>query len=592
MPDNTQPNPFTPSTPPPNLGAPGLTPPPIKDPNARPFSTPSASTQPTPTSSGFKVTNSAASTGTPLSPQPAWKPNPTPMPASTTVPTMGTPSPIGVQPKPVMPGSPATPANPAFGSTPVKPLSTNPALKPTPPMSTASSTAGTPPPTGTQPRKSIFRFLPFLLLGAIVIGILGYAAYWYKNKQASTTTGTTTTQEKKTIVYWGLWEPTAVMDQILKDFETQNPGYTVKYVQQSPKEYRERLQAEIAKGTGPDVFRFHASWVPMLREELSPLPEKVMSTQEFDQTFYPVAVKQLTLNNTIVGMPLMIDGLGLYYNKDIFNIANKTPPKNWDEMKLTASALTIKAGGKITRGGIAMGTASNVEHFSEILALLMLQNGADPSDPTTPKAQEALNFYMDFASKLGVWDTTLPNATVAFAKGDVAMMIAPSWRVHEIKASNPNLQFDIVPVPQLPDTERTTWASFWAEGVSSKSVQKEGSWLLLKYLSSAEVEKKMYSEASKTRAFGELYSRKDLADQIASSPYVGAYIQDAPFAKAWYLNGYTHDNGINDHIIKYYEDAINAGQGAIAGSANTVKQGMIQVLTQYGMTTQVPATGK
>lgn len=450
----------------------------------------------------------------------------------------------------------------------------------TPPKNTASASN-----RGAAPRKSIFRFFPILLVLLLILGAIGGAVYYFfgqKNENTAVTPGTSTTA-KKTITYWGLWEPTTVMQEVLSDFEKQNPEYKVEYVQQSYKEYRERLQAEIAKGTGPDVFRFHASWVPMLKNELSPLPDKIMTQSEFSQTFYPVATQQLTYNNQIVGIPLMIDGLGLYYNKDIFSVANKTPPKNWEELKQTSQALTIRAGDKITRGGVAMGTTSNVEHFSEIVALLMLQNGADPANPTTPQAIEAINFYLDFGEKLKVWDTTLPNATVAFAKGDVAMMIAPSWRAHEIKQQNPNLQFDIVPVPQLPDKERTTWASFWAEGVSQQSKDKDGAWKLLKYLSSAEVEKKFYSEASKTRAFGELYSRKDLADEIANAQYVGAYIQDAPYAKAWYLNAYTHDNGINDQIIKYYEDALNKGIGALSESMKTVQQGMTQVLSQYGV---------
>ncbi len=477
----------------------------------------------------------------------------------------------------------------------MKPSMTQPPVSSVKPNATVVGTAtqfkaSTPPPSSAggadQPKKSILRFLPFLLLGILFVGLLAFGAYWFLNKNKSISnpkTSTTAPVKKKTIVYWGLWEPTTVMQQVLSDFEKANPEYQVQYTQQSYQDYRERLQAEISKGSGPDVFRFHASWVPMLKNELSPLPEKIMTKDEFSKTFYPTATQQLTLNGNVVGIPLMIDGLGLYYNKDIFTIANKTPPKDWEELKRLSQELTIKSGGKITRGGIAMGTASNVEHFPEIIALLMLQNGANPANPTSEQALEAISFYLDFSGKLGVWDTTLPNATVAFAKGDVAMMLAPSWRAHEVKSANPNLQFDVVPVPQLADKPRTTWASFWAEGVNAQSSQKEGSWLLLKYLSSADVEKKLYADASNVRAFGELYSRVDLADEIANKQYVGAFIQDAPYAKSWYLNAYTHDNGINDRIIKYYLDMVNAGSGALTQSTATVSQGMNQVLGQYGV---------
>lgn len=564
MPDNTLPKPVTPST----STTPVVTGTPMPATKSTPVSPTAPGVAPVvpPVSSGLKVTTTppvttAPTTSTPPSANPTWMSSPA---------------------KPVTPVTPVSSPTPSMGATPA---SSSFASAPKP------SSAPGPATMAPAPKKSALRFLPLLLLLVLLLGGIGGAVYWYFNiRNGGSNTGNLQgATSKKTIVYWGLWEPSNVLDQVFRDFEQQNPSYKVEYIQQSHKDYRERLQAEIAKGSGPDIMRYHASWVPMLKNELSPLPEKIMTSSEFSETFYPDAVKQLTLNNTIVGIPLMTEGLGLYYNKDIFSVANMTPPKNWEEMKKTASDLTIRDGSKITRGGAAMGTASNVEHFSEIIALLMLQNGADPADPTSPQAKEALNFYFDFANKLGVWDTTLPAATVAFAKGDVAMMIAPSWRAHEIKAANPNLQFDVVPVPQLQDKERITWSSFWAEGVSAQSKEKEGAWLLLKYLSSAEVQKKFYSDASTVRAFGELYSRKDLGNEIADKPYVGAYIQDAPYAKSWYLNGYTHDNGINDRIIKYYEDAINAGPGSLDESVQTIKQGMTQVLTQYGVSVQQPA---
>jgi multiple sugar transport system substrate-binding protein len=204
-----------------------------------------------------------------------------------------------------------------------------------------------------------------------------------------------------------------------------------------------------------------------------------------------------------------------------------------------------------------MGNASNVEHFSDIIGLLMLQNGADLSDPTTKEAQEALQFYTNFMKVDKVWSDTLPSSTTAFARGEVAMMFAPSWRAHEILAINPNLQFGISSMPSL-GSDKVAWASYWAEGVNSKSDNKDAAWKLLKYLSSKEVMQKLYSDQAETRTFGEPYSRVDLADSVATDPYVSTYLKDAPNASSWYLNSYTHDNGINDQMIKYYTDAVNA----------------------------------
>ena len=292
----------------------------------------------------------------------------------------------------------------------------------------------------------------------------------------------------------------------------------------------------------------------------------------------------LNVNGQLVGIPLMYEGLALFYNTEIFSTAVLEPPKTWPDLRTVASKLTVKAGNSIKRAGIAMGTAGNVEHFSDILAVLMMQNKADLLNPNSPETSDALKFYVNFSKADDVWDETLPASSVAFARGDVAMIFAPSWRALEIKQMNPNLPFKTVPMPQLDDT-RIASANFWAEGVSSKSQNKDAAWKFLKYLSSAEVQKKLYATQSGVRPFGEMYSRKDLANELAVDPVASAFLQDAPFAKGSYMSSATHDGGLNDQIVKYYEDAVTAlnGGSSVEEVLITLDQGVKQTLRQYGI---------
>lgn len=386
------------------------------------------------------------------------------------------------------------------------------------------------------------------------------------------------------LTYWGLWENDTIIAPVLRKFEEQNPGVLVKYVKQSPKDYRERLQTAIASGQGPDLFRFHASWVPMLADDLASMPNSVMSSANYRQSFYPIASEQLQQDGQIVGVPLMYDGLMLYYNEDIFNTAGVQPPKTWAELKELATKLTIEEGGQIKRAGVALGNASNVEHFSDVIGLLMIQNGADFTKPTSKAAQDALTFYTNFVKTDKVWSDKLPSSTAAFARGDVAMMFAPSWRAHDVLAINPDLKFQMVQPPRLADKD-VAWATYWAEGVNSKSKNKDYAWALIKYLSSSDVMKTLYSNQSQVRAFGEPYSLVSLSSLLSSDPYVAPVLAGANVAESWYLNSYTHDNGINDQIIKYYTDAVNA---ILTGSKAeevmvTVEKGTTQVLRQYGV---------
>lgn len=440
-----------------------------------------------------------------------------------------------------------------------------------------------------SPKASGGSKLPGRIL-MIVIFILLAVGLFFGGKYLLTNFGP---PAQVTLTYWGLWEDTPILQGVLTDFQKQNPGVTVKYTKESPRQYRERLSSAIDRGQGPDVYRFHNTWVAMLRNQLALVPATVMTSAEFSNTFYPVAASNLVAGQSVYGIPMEIDGLGLYYNEDLFAAAGVTVPTTWEDILNMVPKLTVKSGTTITTSAIALGTTGNVENFSDILATMMLQNGASLITPTSKEAEEALTFYRKFANPsdpVYTWNETLDNSVYAFATGKVAMIMAPSWRAFDIKQINPNLHFKIVPIPQLPGNT-VTWASYWVEGVSAKTKYPKQAWQLVKYMTSRDVVTRLYTEEAKARLFGEPYARVDLANTVAADPFVGAYVTGAPHAKSFPLASRTFDNGLNDKMIKYMTDAVN---GMAAGSApgavlQTMAAGFTQVLGQYGLVSSAPA---
>ncbi|MBI3576986.1 extracellular solute-binding protein [Candidatus Gottesmanbacteria bacterium] len=515
--------------------------------------TPSVGTPPVPPSSPFSGITIDLPQVTPASPEP--QPS-EPAPADTyVVPATGTEVP------PPQPGS-SQPDNP-FIPQGVAPISAPPA-----------------PHGGSSMVRRLIMVLVFLFLAGIVFAGARFALGFLGGVK------------EVTISYWGLWENESIIAPVISAFQVAHPKIKVEYVKQSPKQYRERLQAAITRGDGPDAFRFHNSWVPMLKNELALVPKTTMTPAEFSSTFYPIAGASLVAGSSIFGIPLEVDGLGLYYNEYLFAAAGVKVPTTWEEVLNVVPKLTVRTGDTITTSAIALGTWGNVEAASDILATMMLQNGANLVNPTGKEAEETLVFYRKFATPADpvyTWNDTLDNSMYAFATGRVAMILAPSWRAFDIKQINPNLRFKIAPIPQLPGST-VTWASFWVEGVSAKSKYPEQSWEFIKYLTSKEGATKLYTEESKIRLFGEPYARVELASTIADDPYAGAFIKQATSAKTFPLASRTFDNGLNDKLIKYMEDGVN---GLAAGSApaavlRTMSSGFQQVLSQYGLVSAAP----
>jgi len=401
-----------------------------------------------------------------------------------------------------------------------------------------------------------------------------------------------------TLTWWGLWEESSIVEPLISEYQVANPHVTINYVKQAKEDYRERLTNALAQGTGPDIFRYHNSWVPMFSSQLAKLPESVYPKSEFSNTFYPVMTKDLLFEGAFVGIPLEYEGLALFVNDDIFANATKSVPETWDELRTTAQDLTIKdEAGIITQAGVALGLTENVDHWPEILALMMMQNGGNLANPTGVASEGAVNFYTLFAKgEEAVWDSAQPNSTVAFASGNLAMYFGPSWRVFEIQRINPNLNFRVVELPQIPknspDEPDITYASYWVEGVNSKSSAPEEAWKFLRFMSEKSSLEKFFQNAIAFRSFGEPYPRVDMRESLLSNEFLAAYIAQAGDAQSWYLASRTWDGptGINSQLAGYYEDAINAinAGDSPANALSTAAIGINQVLVQYGLATPLP----
>jgi len=210
------------------------------------------------------------------------------------------------------------------------------------------------------------------------------------------------------ITVWGLWDEEAVYGDLIYEFRrahgnVQNIVYKKLPCNESEcYDYLREVTQGLAAGTGPDIFMVNNTWVPAQKDKMIPVEtandllikqkkEKIMTLRDFGDTFMPVARKDLVSKDIdgqerIYGVPLWIDNLAVFYNRDLFNMAGITPPpKNWTWQQATlqsasfesyASKITkIDQYGNIARAGAAMGYGKNVHRAADILAVLMMQMG-------------------------------------------------------------------------------------------------------------------------------------------------------------------------------------------------------------------------
>lgn len=437
--------------------------------------------------------------------------------------------------------------------------------------------------------KILLPVLLTLILG-LIFALIFLVRFFFKSGPKSSET---------ILTYWGIWEPEPVMQGIIADWEKSHPKVKIKYIQQDKQDYQARLQSAFARGEGPDIFRFHQSWLPALKTNLAPVPQSGVKSLGLEKDYFPMIKDLLSSGSQYYGIPLMVDTLALYYNKDILSSANKSLPRTWWGLEKIAKELTVVTDERINVAGVALGTTGNVDHWSDIIGLMIYQNSGQPGNADS-LIEDVLKYYLRFKTINKVWDETLPVSTIAFANNELAFYFAPSWRIFNLLEANPKLNFGITAVPQLPKLRETDWeaaergegeltsvgwATFWAEGVWVKGKYQQEAWEFLQFLGSKETLQKLYTAQSQIRLFGEIYPRIDLASSLESDPLLSPFVSQAKVAQSWYLCSSTYDMGVNSRAIKYYEDAIN---GLFEGEQEakvleTLDAGMKQLTAQYGI---------
>lgn len=305
-----------------------------------------------------------------------------------------------------------------------------------------------------------------------------------------------TPPEPITLEYWRLWDDEDVLDDFIDEYEDSHKNVNIevkKYALSAGKtvyDYQSEIIKLIADGKGPDIFMIHNTWLPYQINQISPMPESLMSTEEYRDIYPKVVENDFIDNNKIYAVPYYIDNLMLIYNSSFFN-RKITPPRTLDELRTTAQQLTKIENGQIIVSGLVMGgTQDGMTRGPDILAALMMQYGADMTlaDKTTPAfnlqspntdppfygAEQALAYYTQFADPTSPYysftDETdidgtrlFPNDVQAFHEGKAAMMIGYSYHVNNIRQFNPDIRIGTAPLPQNRIQEPVTVATHWSE---------------------------------------------------------------------------------------------------------------------------------
>ena len=319
-----------------------------------------------------------------------------------------------------------------------------------------------------------------------------------------------------------------------------NRNITVNYRQISPTVFDEALAEALATGTGPDIFLLSSDSVLKHRAKIFPIPFSNYPENTFRQDFIAGAELFLT-SDGILGLPLIVDPLVMFYNRTIFDNAGVAKaPEFWDEFPALVPQLTHRQNASIIQSGVALGGARNISRVKDVISALILQTGnpiVTRSDDTyesvldESESLSALDFYTGFAnSTLDVysWNESLPNARTAFAAGNVAIYFGPASELFTIRDANPNLDFDVKSLPQVRDGDLANFGRVYAFAINRNSTNLPVAATAVFGLSAANVLPFLTSSLSLPPA------RRDLLAAPQTGTYLPIFYRSALQARGWF----------------------------------------------------------
>ncbi len=384
------------------------------------------------------------------------------------------------------------------------------------------------------------------------------------------------------LVYWRVFDDQDAFDEIITAYKAVHPNVSITYRKLRMEEYEQTLLNALAEDRGPDLFSIPNTWVREYQTKILPMPKTItlpyqvttgtikkettiqlqtastlslraLRTDFMDQVAKDVVLKYRAAEDQpaedrIYGLPLYLDTLALFYNRDILNAsAIPEPPRSWTEFQEDVKKIAkIDKQGNVLQAGAAIGTANNVERASDILSLLMMQNGTIMADEngnatfaampagaslTNPPGEDALGFYTDFASpykEVYTWNDNMPNSLEAFSTGRAAFFFGYSYHIPQIRNLSPKLNFAISKMPQIEGNQEINFTNYWVETVSTKTKNPNEAWDFLQFAAKAENAQKYLTKTKKPTALRSL-----VASQIEDLD-LAVFASEVLTAKSWY----------------------------------------------------------
>ncbi|OGG59072.1 hypothetical protein A3C89_01535 [Candidatus Kaiserbacteria bacterium RIFCSPHIGHO2_02_FULL_50_50] len=381
------------------------------------------------------------------------------------------------------------------------------------------------------------------------------------------------------ITIWGTLPDAAFTETIYGVTKTDTRFQAVTYVRKDAATIDRELLEAIADGTPPDLLVISNETLYSFMPRLYAIPYTSFPQRTFKDTYIDGA-EVFMRSDGVYGIPFAVDPLVLYWNRDLFATANLTlPPTTYEDLLRTyVDRLRVAKGTDIAQAAIAFGEHVNIAAAKQLFALFAIQAGSDmvreengqyrvtfadqETTSQTIPGVAAAQFFTDFANPQSVyytWNRTLPDDVSLFSASRLAMRIGFASDYAALRARNPNLNFDVAPIPQNASANvKRGYGTYYAFAVPRNAKNAAGSLFVAQTLAAAGAIEQM------TSLLGMAPAHRSVLATLPADPVESVRYSAAIIARTW-LDPKPAETNV---VVREMFESIIAGR-AQAGSAVT-----------------------
>ncbi|MFP4013696.1 MAG: ABC transporter substrate-binding protein [Chitinispirillaceae bacterium] len=360
-------------------------------------------------------------------------------------------------------------------------------------------------------------------------------------------------QKELSFMVGGAPNEIAYWEKVVRQFE-QESGIPVKLIRQTT-DTDQRKQSIIlslrGKRNNPDVMLVDVAWIGQLAASgwLHPLSSYHIDTEPF---FTRVISLADTYNDSLIGLPLYIDGGLLYYRKDLLEkYGYSAPPAKWSELLEMAREIqkdekveNKNFWGYVWQGAQYEGLVCNaLETFTSAGGQIIGQNEsrvASSANITALKYMKSLIHEHKISPLNTFTDMKEEEVRMTFQSGNALFERnwPYAWGLHNSKDSPVRDKVGIAPLPAFDDHESAATLGGWHAVVSTYTDVPEQAVQFVKFITSYDVQKEMVLNMGWNPGRSDLYTDEDI---LKSAPHLAELKQ-------------VFENAVSRPVVPYYSE--------------------------------------